>query len=176
MLCWLMWRSRPLSNKWLSPTEMLDGLALAETTPGPLILVLVFVGFLAGFRAENGLIGGFTAGLITLFVTFLPSFIFIFLGAPFIENISQKPKLSGALSGITAAVVGVIFNLALWSGLRTLFKDVRHGVVDYPVLSSVDYGAVGIFIIACVLLFKFHVNLIKMLAVASVLGYIWLHV
>jgi chromate transporter len=110
---------------WLSPPEMLAGLGLAETTPGPLILVLQFVGFLAGYRAPGavtGVPGGIVASALTLWVTFVPCFAFVFLGAPLVERLQANKALSGVLAAITAAVVGVIANLALWFGLRVLFK------------------------------------------------------
>ena len=100
---------------------MLAGLGLAETTPGPLILVLQFVGFLAGYRARRRSGAACAAALLTLWVTFAPCFAWIFLGAPFVERLHDQPRLKGALAGVTAAVVGVIANLALWFGLRVLF-------------------------------------------------------
>jgi chromate transporter len=102
---------------------MLSGLGLAETTPGPLILVLQFVGFLAGYRAPgslSGIPGGIAASVLTLWVTFLPCFTFVFLGAPLLERLQGNRKLSGALSAVTAAVVGVIANLAVWFALHVL--------------------------------------------------------
>ncbi len=116
---------------WLQPGEMIDGLALAETTPGPLVLVLSFVGFLAAFRAPAGLdplLAGVLGATLTTWVTFVPCFLWIFLGAPHIERLRSSRALSGALTAITAAVVGVILNLALWFGLHVLFREV--GVVE----------------------------------------------
>jgi chromate transporter len=123
---------------WLRPDEMLTGLGLAETTPGPLILVLVFVGFLAGFRGETGLdplVGGIAGAIVTGWVTFAPSFLFIFAGAPFVERLRGNRALAGALAAVTAAVVGVIANLALWFGLHVLFGEVgaaEFGPCDNP--------------------------------------------
>ena len=110
---------------WLTPDQMLVGLGLAETTPGPLILVLQFVGFLAGYGA-GGLAWGVLASVLTVWVTFAPCFAFIFLGAPYVERLHANRALTGALAAVTAAVVGVIANLALWFGLRVLFADVRR--------------------------------------------------
>src|SRR3712207_5323788 len=118
---------------WLRPDEMLTGLGLAETTPGPLILVLVFVGFLAGFRGATGLdplASGIAGAVITAWVTFAPSFLFIFAGAPFIERLRGNGALAGALAAVTAAVVGVIANLGLWFGLHVLFGDVATATFE----------------------------------------------
>ena len=112
---------------WLSATEMIDGLALAETTPGPLILVTQFVGFFAAYRDMGGIWGGIAGAAVTLWMTFAPCFLWIFAGAPYVDAIGQRPRLSGALAAITAAVVGVILNLSLWFGLHVLF-----GTVDPP--------------------------------------------
>ena len=112
---------------WLAPGEMLDGLAMAETTPGPLILVLSFVGYIAAFRDPGALApiaAGLLGGLLTAWVTFVPSFLWIFLGAPSMERLRGNRNLGGALAAITAAVVGVILNLAIWLGLHVLFRDV----------------------------------------------------
>ncbi len=110
---------------WLTADEMLDSLGLAETTPGPLILVTQFVGFVAGFR-EAGFAMAFAAATVTLWVTFAPCFLWIFAGAPYIDRIAAQPRLKGALSAITAAVVGVILNLSVWFGLNVLFHEVTH--------------------------------------------------
>ena len=108
---------------WLTAGEMLDGLGLAETTPGPLILVTEFVGFLAGYRA-GGIWIGLAGVIVTLWATFVPCFLWIFAGAPFIDWIGEQPRLKGALSAITAAVVGVILNLSIWFALHALFGEV----------------------------------------------------
>lgn len=110
---------------WLTAGEMMDGLGLAETTPGPLILVTQFVGFLAAFK-EGGLWFGVLGAAVTLWVTFVPCFAWIFTGAPYIEWISAQPRLAGALKAITAAVVGVILNLSLWFALHVLFATVTR--------------------------------------------------
>ena len=134
---------------WLQPGEMLDGLGMAETTPGPLIMVLQFVGFMGAFRdpgALSPLMAGMLGGLLATWVTFVPCFLFIFLGAPFIEALRGNQALHGALSAITAAVVGVILNLAIWFAIHTMFREtwpVRgFGLsFDAPVLASVDLWA-----------------------------------
>ena len=115
---------------WLSAGEMLDGLGLAETTPGPLILVTEFVGFLAGFRqgGEPALAFGLLGAAVTLWATFAPCFLWIFIGAPYVERLSANPRLAGALAGVTAAVVGVILNLSLWFALHVLFGNVDRDV------------------------------------------------
>ena len=112
---------------WLTAGEMLDGLGLAETTPGPLILVTEFVGFLAGYRhgGEPQLVFGLLGAAITLWATFAPCFLWIFVGAPYVERLSASPKIAGALSGVTAAVVGVILNLSLWFALHVFFGKVE---------------------------------------------------
>lgn len=120
---------------WLSPGEMLDGLGLAETTPGPLILVTQFVGFLAAFRAPGGLdpwLAGVLGAALTVWVTFVPSFLWIFVGAPYLERLRANRALAGALAAVTAAVVGVILNLALWFGLHVLFARVGPGPLGLP--------------------------------------------
>ena len=125
---------------------MLDGLGMAETTPGPLIMVLQFVGFMAAFRdpgALSPMLAGTLGGLLATWVTFTPCFLWIFLGAPFIETLRGNKALAGALTAITAAVVGVILNLSIWFALHTLFRQTSpvrsFGLsFDMPVLSSVD--------------------------------------
>ena len=134
------------------PEEMLAGLGLAETTPGPLILVLVFVGFVGAFRDAGGLdplMGGLLGALITLWVTFVPCFLWIFLGAPFMERLRANPLLAGALAAITAAVTGVMANLAIWFGFHVLFGEVRRvsfgmAALDLPVPASANLAAFAI--------------------------------
>jgi chromate transporter len=163
---------------WLSPTEMLAGLGLAETTPGPLILVLQFVGFLAGFRAPerlSGLGGGIIASLLVLWVTFAPCFAFVFLGAPVIEKLQDNKALSGALAAITAAVVGVVANLAVWFGLRVLFRDlvdVRFGpvAVGLPVPTSLDLAALSLAVLAAVALFRLKQGVLRTLGITAAAG------
>ena len=159
---------------WLSTGEMMDGLGLAETTPGPLILVTEFVGFLVGY-AQGGFWLGIAAAAVTLWVTFTPCFLWIFVGAPYIEAISAQPGLKGALSAITAAVVGVILNLSLWFGLHVFFKSVSHetyGPVTLwqPDISSLDWRVVLLSVLSGVLLLKFHWSILRVLAIAALCG------
>jgi len=159
---------------WLTAGEMVDALGLAETTPGPLILVTQFVGFLAGFR-EGGFFLGLAAALVALWVTFAPCFLWIFAGAPYIEWISSQPRLKGALKAITAAVVGVILNLSIWFALHVLFTSVSRqqlGPVTLwrPDLASIEWLALGLFVVSCFLAFWLHWGIIRILLAASVLG------
>ncbi|CAA9222957.1 MAG: Chromate transport protein ChrA [uncultured Craurococcus sp.] len=159
---------------WLTPDQMLVGLGLAETTPGPLILVLQFVGFLAGYGA-GGLAWGVLASVLTVWVTFAPCFAFIFLGAPYVERLHANRALTGALAAVTAAVVGVIANLALWFGLRVLFAEVRRvdaGPVglDVPVLGSLDPLALALAALAAACLFWLKLGLLRTLGVTAVVG------
>jgi chromate transporter len=163
---------------WLQPGEMLDGLGMAETTPGPLIMVLQFVGFMAAFRDPGSLspmLAGTLGGLLATWVTFTPCFLWIFLGAPFIERLRGNKALAGALSAITAAVVGVILNLAIWFGIHTLFREVRHvesfGLsFDAPVPASVDPWALLLAAAAMIAMFRFNVGMIPTLAACSTAG------
>lgn len=165
---------------WLQPGEMIDGLGLAETTPGPLILVLQFVGFLAGMRGAGDLpplLAGSLGALLTLWVTFAPCFLWIFLGGPYVEALRGNRALSAALGAITAAVVGVIMNLALWFGLHVLFAQVRTvsflGLSpDWPVLTSLDWRAALLSAGAMVAMLRFKVGMIPTLAVCGVAGVI----
>ncbi len=160
---------------WLSAPEMLSGLGLAETTPGPLILVLQFVGFLAGFRAGGsltGLAGGIAGSGLTLWVTFVPCFAFVFLGAPVVEKLRDNRALSGALAAVTACVVGVIANLALWFGLHVLFATTTpvrsFGLAfDAPVLTSLDPWALLLAVVAGLTLFRFRLGVLPTLAICS---------
>jgi chromate transporter len=163
---------------WLNAGEMADGLGLAETTPGPLILVTQFVGFLAGFRAPEPF-GAWTAGFLaaglTTWVTFAPCFLWIFALAPMMDRIRQIGWLQGSLSAITAAVVGVIANLSLWFALHVLFVQVGEldfgiGKIWWPNWASLDWRAVVIAAGAFLLLFRFKLGIIKLLAVAAVAG------
>lgn len=165
---------------WLKPGEMLDGLAMAETTPGPLILVLVYVGFLAAFR-DPGVLSPLGAGVLgatlTTWVTFVPCFLWIFLGAPYIERLQGNKALSGALSAITAAVVGVILNLAVWFGLHTLFRSVdtfRAGPLElaWPVWSSLDPLALALALVATLALFRLKLGMIPTLVLCAGLGFV----
>ncbi|MEE2022834.1 chromate efflux transporter [Alkalimonas mucilaginosa] len=162
---------------WLQPGEMVDGLGLAETTPGPLILVTQFVGFLAGFR-EYGIGGAVLAAILTTWVTFLPCFVWIFAGAPYVEKLRHHQALSKALAGITAAVVGVIANLALWFSLNVLFAE-RQVLEGYglrlllPELASINLAMLALTLVACLLLFGFKRGLFTLLGSCALLGMGW---
>lgn len=159
---------------WLTAGEMMDGLGLAETTPGPLILVTEFVGYIAAYR-EGGMALGMAGALVTLWVTFTPCFLWIFAGAPYIEWISAQPRLSGALQAITAAVVGVILNLSIWFGLHVFFETVtkmNYGpiVLWQPELATLDWRVGLLSAVCAVLLLRLHWNIMRVLAVAAALG------
>jgi chromate transporter len=163
---------------WLQPGEMLDGLGMAETTPGPLIMVLQFVGFMAAFRDAGALpplLAGTLGGLLATWVTFAPCFLWIFLGAPYIEVLRGNRALSGALSAITAAVVGVILNLAIWFGIHTIFGNVQAVEwgpfsLDAPVWESVNGWALLLSGAAILAMFRFHVGMLPTLAATSIAG------
>ena len=152
--------------RWLSASEMLAGLGLAETTPGPLILVLQFVGFLAGWR-DSGAWGAVAGSALTLWVTFLPCFAWIFLGAPYIEKLHDMPRLRGALAAVTAAVVGVIANLALWFGLRVIFARM-DGILPDP--WSLQPAALLLSVLAGVCLFRLKLGVVPVLGVTALAG------
>jgi chromate transporter len=165
---------------WLTAGEMLDGLGLAETTPGPLILVTEFVGFLAGFRqgGEPKLAFGLLGAGLTLWATFAPCFLWIFAGAPYVERLSANPRLAGALAGVTAAVVGVILNLSLWFALHVLFGTVTAtwlGPLQLwtPDLATLNVEALLLAILAAVLLFGFHFGIAGTLAIAAAASLAW---
>lgn len=158
---------------WLSAAEMIDGLGLAETTPGPLILVTQFVGFKAGLHHGYG--SAFMASLIVLWVTFAPCFLWIFAGAPYIEKLGANPKISSALSAITAAVVGVIANLSLWFALHVIFakldtKTFGPVKVIVPDIASLNLIALVLAALAGVLLLKLHWGMFKTLSLCGALG------
>ena len=163
---------------WLNPGEMLDGLGLAETTPGPLILVLQFVGYLAAYREAGGLdpvLAGIIGALITVWVTFTPCFLWIFLGAPYVERLRKIVLLNAAFAAITAAVVGVVLNLALWFGLHVLFGTVDEVRVSafrlwVPDLITIDLWALFLSVGALVAMLRFHVGMMPVLGIAAVLG------
>ncbi len=159
---------------WLTAGEMLDGLGLAETTPGPLILVTEFVGFLAGYRA-GGIWIGLAGVFVTLWATFVPCFLWIFAGAPYIDWIGEQPRLKGALSAITAAVVGVILNLSIWFALHVLFAKVtarKFGSVTIwqPELMTLNWYALALSVLCAVMLLRLHWGLFRVLTAASLAG------
>lgn len=166
---------------WLQPGEMLDGLGMAETTPGPLIQVVQFVGFMGAFRNAGTLdpiLAGVLASVLVTWVTYLPSFLFIFTGAPYIEYLRGNKSLSTALSGITAAVVGVILNLGIWFSLHTLFGKVDEVLagplhLPLPVWNTVDWGAVFITVAALFFSFRLKWDMLRTIGVCIVLGLIF---
>jgi chromate transporter len=163
---------------WLKPGEMLDGLGMAETTPGPLIMVLQFVGFMAAYRAPGALspmLAGALGGLLATWVTFTPCFLWVFVGAPYVEALRRNCLLTAALSVVTAAVVGVILNLAVWFALHVVFADVRQlhaGMIDVavPALGSVRWIPLGLSIVAVVALFVVRLGMIGTFALTTAIG------
>jgi len=166
---------------WLRPGEMLDGLALAETTPGPLVMVLSFVGFLAAFREASGLppvVAGTLGAVLTTWVTFVPCFLWIFLGAPYVERLRANVALSAALAAITAAVVGVILNLAVWFGLHVLFTEVGQWqfgpmTLPRPQWATFQPAAAALSVVAAVLLLGLKQSVVRTLLISAILGYGW---
>ncbi|MFA7639944.1 MAG: chromate efflux transporter, partial [Parvibaculum sp.] len=163
---------------WLSAGEMLDGLGLAETTPGPLILVLQFVGYLGAFREASGidpLMSGMVGAVVTTWVTFAPCFLWIFLGAPYIERLRRIESLNAIFAAVTAAVVGVILNLSIWFGLHVLFAEVEERHVSMlrlwsPDLATLDLWALALSIGALVAVLRFKAGMVPVLGVAALLG------
>jgi len=160
---------------WLKPGEMLVGLGFAETTPGPLICVVQFVGFLAAFRAPGALdpaVAGVLGGLLAMWSTFVPPFIWIFVGGPYVEALIGNASLNAALSAITAAVVGVILNLAVWFGVHTIFARVNiitaFGLhLGVPDLASVSWTTLALAVAAAIAIFRFRLGMVKTLALCS---------
>ncbi len=168
------------NHGWLDAGEMLDGLGLAETTNGPLILVTEFVGYLAAYRFGGGppLLMGLLGALVTLWATFAPCFLFVFTGAPFIDRLQHAPKLRGALAGVTAAVVGVILNLSVWFGLHVFFGQVEARpwgpmTLWIPDVSTIDPLAVALAMVAAVALLRLHLGLAWTLAFTGGLALLW---
>jgi chromate transporter len=166
--------------RWLRPGEMLDGLGLAETTPGPLILVTEFVGFLAAFREGGGnpWAMGLLGAAITLWATFAPCFLWIFTGAPYIERLNAEPRLRSALAAVTAAVVGVILNLTVWFALQVLFARVgewRIGPLHVltPDPATLSFKTLALSVLAALLLFVLHRGIMTTLAICSVIALGW---
>lgn len=165
---------------WLTPGEMLDGLGLAETTPGPLIMVVQFVAFLGAFRNAGGMdpiVAGVIGSIVTVWVTFAPSFLFILVGAPWVERLTSNQRLAAALAGVTAAVVGVVLNLGIWFAIHTLFSrvaDRSFGPITVPVpdVSTFSPVAAIIALVAAIALFRFRVGMLWVLAGGAALGVI----
>jgi chromate transporter len=163
---------------WLSAGEMVRGLGLAETTPGPLIMVVQFVAFLGAYRDPAELdpwVAAVIASLLTTWVTFVPCFVFIFLGAPYVERLRGNQSLSSAMTGNTAAVVGVIANLALYFAVHTMFEATSQQSwgpiqVDLPDLSTLRPVALIIAVTAAVLIFRFHWSVLRTLGACTLLG------
>ncbi len=163
---------------WVTPGEMLDGLGMAETTPGPLIMVTQFVGFLAAWRQPGTmppLLAATLGGLLTTWVTFVPCFLWIFFGAPFVEALRANKALGAAMGAITAAVVGVILNLAVWFALHVLFArqvpvHLPGATVELPVLSSVDWPSLVLSLAAAVAIFRFKAGMIAVLLASALAG------
>ena len=166
---------------WLKPGEMLVGLGFAETTPGPLISVVQFVGFMAAFRHPGALdpaLAGVLGGFLAMWSTFVPPFIWIFLGGPYVESLIGNASLNAALSAITAAVVGVILNLAVWFSLHTIFAEVgTFGApllsLPVPVLSSVSWPALVLAAACMVAIFRFRIGMLTVFAASSLAGVVY---
>jgi chromate transporter len=166
------------SKHWLAPGEMLDGLGMAETTPGPLVMVLQFVGFLAAYRNPGGLdpmLAGILGGLLTSWVTFLPCFLWVFAGAPYVERLRHNRAISSALTGVTAAVVGVVANLALWFALNFIFTNVqvaKFGPMSLylPIWSTLDWRALALSLLSAFLLLRLKWDMFKVMSISVVLG------
>ena len=166
---------------WLKPGEMLDGLGLAETTPGPLILVLQFVGFLGAYRSPGGLdpmLAGVFGAVVTVWVTFVPCFLWIFLGAPYVEALRGQPSLDTAMSGITAAVMGVVLNLAVWFALHTIFGSIRdvHALGAHllvPVWNTINVPTLLIAIFAVLALFRLKLGMMTTIGCCAALGVLY---
>ena len=160
---------------WLAPGEMVRGLALAETTPGPLIMVVQFVAFLGAYRDPGALdpwVAAVLASLLVTWVTFVPSFLFVLLGAPYMERLRGNRSLSAALTGITAAVVGVIANLGVYFAVHTLFRETGPSLLalELPDVSTLRPVALGIALIAAVLIFRLGWSVLRTLGVCALLG------
>lgn len=163
---------------WLAPGEMVRGLALAETTPGPLVMVVQFVAFVGAYRSPGGLdpwVAAVIGALLTTWVTFVPCFLFILLGAPYVERLRGNRDLASALTGITAAVVGVIASLAVFFALHTLFDETRHLVVgpldvEYPLLASVAWPSLAITVLGCALVFWRKWSVLRTLGACAAAG------
>jgi chromate transporter len=169
------------THGWLKPGEMLDGLGLAETTPGPLILVLQFVGFLGAYRSPGGLdpvSAGALGAVVTVWVTFVPCFLWIFLGAPYVEALRGNRFLNSAMSGITAAVMGVVLNLAVWFALHTIFGTVRDASAFgahllIPVWSTINLPTLLLAVFAMLAIFRIKLGMMKTIGISAGLGVLY---
>ena len=163
---------------WLLPGEMVNGLALAETTPGPLIMVVQFVGFLGAFRNAGSLnpwVAGIVGSSLVVWVTFVPCFLFVFLGAPYVERLRTNRSLSAAMSAVSAAVVGVIANLSVYFSLHTLFDGttrIDNGILrmTLPAWDSVNVRALVLTAFACVLVFRYKWTTVRVMLTLAVVG------
>jgi chromate transporter len=163
---------------WLAPGEMVRGLAMAESTPGPLVMVVQFVAFVGAYRDPGPLdpwVAALLGALVATWVTFVPCFLFILLGAPYVERLRHHRGLAAALAGITAAVVGVIANLAVYFALHTLFDDTRPVEagplsLELPVLTSVDLASVGLTVLALVMVFRLRWSPLRTLGACAAAG------
>ena len=163
---------------WLTPKAMLDGLSLAETTPGPLILVLQFVGFQGGWQFANPLsplAGGLLGAVVNVWTTFVPSILFVLAGAPYVEQLRHQPRLGAALSGISAGVVGVVANLSIWFFLQVLFRDhqslsVGPIAIDLPTVASINPLAAGLAGMGAIAVFKFKQGIGRVLIAGALIG------
>jgi chromate transporter len=163
---------------WITPQDMITGLGLAETTPGPLIMVVQFVGFLAAYNSPGDLpplVAGTLGAILTVWVTFVPCFLFIFLGAPYVERLRHNQSISHALTAVGAAVAGVVLNLALWFALHTAFDTVTDTAVGpltlpLPEPGSINLASVAISLLAAVLVFRFSIGTLRVLAACAGVG------
>jgi chromate transporter len=166
---------------WLTTTQMVTGLGLAESTPGPLIMVTEFVGFVGAYQHPgtlDPLVSGLLGALVATWATFAPCFLWIFLGAPFIEHLRGNARLSMGLTAITAAIVGVVLNLALWFAINTLFSTVRTvdvlgGPVPLPVWSSADGFAIGVAAVAFIGLWRYRWNVVPVAVGSAICGLVY---
>lgn len=167
--------------KWLTPGEMLEGLGLAETTPGPLILVLPFVGFLAAFRHPGGLppmLAGILGAMVTTWATFVPCFLWVLVGGPYVESLRGNKSLHAAMSAITAAIVGVVLNLAVWFALHTTFGSVRDvrafgGHLQIPVWCTASVPSLLIAAFAMLAIFRFKLGVIQTIGCSAAIGILY---
>lgn len=169
------------THRWLEAEEMLVGLGMAESTPGPLIQIVQFVGYMGAYRNPepfDPIIAAVLGSIVVTWVTFVPCFLWIFLGAPYIESLRNNQSLTTALSAITAAVVGVILNLAVWFSIQTLFADVHETQMMgmellIPIWSSLDIAALVIAVTAFIALVRYHIGIFKVLAVGIAVGFLY---